>query len=161
MEEKNIPPDGTRAFKRIVVCGPPGAGKSRYVSERARYGDVVLDFDELFATVSRLPLYNKPRHLIPVVLAMRDAALQATWELYTGATGIVWVIALAPRAEQRTALARGGKVIVIECDVHECIRRIGLDERRVGTDGDAWFEIVSDWWNQYEKREGDEVVVLQ
>lgn len=37
---------------RFVICGPPGSGKTTWVRERARPGDLVWDFDDVAAVVA-------------------------------------------------------------------------------------------------------------
>lgn len=71
---------------RIVtlVAGPPCAGKSTYVAQHAKPGDLILDQDAIGATVMRRQLTH--------VAAMT--------------TGTAWVIRCSPGPQQRDALAR-------------------------------------------------------
>jgi len=56
----------------IVVVGPPGSGKSSYVRERVKFGEMVVDVDELFRALTLRPMWEKPPQLIGAVLAVRD-----------------------------------------------------------------------------------------
>jgi hypothetical protein len=58
-----------------IVCGPPGAGKSRYVLEHLHWGDLVLDIDTLFMALSGQVTYGKPVSLLKVVLRVRDTVI--------------------------------------------------------------------------------------
>lgn len=67
-----------------LVCGPPCAGKSTYVAQHAKPGDVILDQDVIGARTMRQGLAR--------VAAMTD--------------GTAWVIRCSPGPSQRDALAR-------------------------------------------------------
>lgn len=73
--------DATRdQFERWVICGPPGSGKTTYVRLRARPGDLVWDWDEVMAIMTRLPIQHRPPDLINAFLAMRDGLVQGIRE---------------------------------------------------------------------------------
>jgi hypothetical protein len=51
-----------------IVTGPPGAGKSHFVRERMRPGDLVIDFDLIYQALSGgLPMYERPESLRALV----------------------------------------------------------------------------------------------
>ena len=138
-----------------VVCGPPGAGKTTYVRERAVAGDLIVDVDTLFAALSGQPLYQKPPLLLPYVLAARDGALG---RLERGPAP-AWVITQGVTAAERETLrARfAAEVVVLETPAITCLERIALDERRAGQ-LDEWLPRVLRWWREYEPSEADTVV---
>lgn len=55
---------------RTVVCGPPGSGKSTYVNERRKPGDLVWDWDEVVRTMTGLPMHETPRDIVPLMDAI-------------------------------------------------------------------------------------------
>lgn len=67
-----------------LVCGPPCAGKSTYVSDRAQPGDLVLDQDVIGAKAMRAGLAH--------IAVMTD--------------GTAWIIRCSPGRQQRAALAQ-------------------------------------------------------
>ena len=60
------------AGERVVVTGPPGSGKTTWVQQRARPGDVVFDLDAIAQVVTQLPTYPRPLDATRALLAMRD-----------------------------------------------------------------------------------------
>lgn len=139
-----------------VVCGPPGAGKTTYVRERAMWGDLVVDVDTLWTALSGLPLYDKPDPLLPFVLACRDAI----YDRLSRANEVrqAWVITGGAKSQDRAAWRqRGAKVVVIETQAAVAIARIRRDETRAKRA--ALLErLVRDWWAEYRRDDGDEIV---
>ena len=150
---------GDHMTQVIIVCGPPGSGKTSYVAERCTWGDLIVDVDAILAAISGLPWYDKPTALLPVALDVRDY-------LYTlirrdiADVPRAWVITSEADAKKRGELAqrvRAESVVVLEVSPAECLRRISLDARRA----DAWQQwqpIVERWWTQYGRNAGDVVV---
>lgn len=64
---------------RYVVTGPPGAGKSSYVRERAQLDDLVWDFDVIVPAIAaqrtRVHQERLPRHILDAMRAMREGLL--------------------------------------------------------------------------------------
>lgn len=134
-----------------VICGPAGAGKTTWVRERARWGDVVVDMDALFAAATGLPWYEKPESLVKLVLEMQETMLR--WiERNPGRFANAWVITGGAKLAQRTRLAKrlDGKIVVMERPPDECLRRIAADERREGK-MELWRPVVYRWWAEYER----------
>ena len=139
-----------------VVCGPPGAGKTTHVRERAKWGDLVVDLDTLWTALSGRPLYDKPDPLLPFVLACRDAI----YDRLARANEVrqAWVITGGAKSPDRAAWRqRGAKVIVIETQATVCVARIRRDETR--SKRAALLErLVTDWWHDYRRDDGDEII---
>lgn len=140
---------GERARVTIVV-GPPGAGKTTLVRERARAGDLIVDVDALYHALGGLPWYDKPIGLLPYVLAARDAVLeqlQKPAHIYRA-----WVITASGDRAQLQALQErlDAAVIALEVSPSECMRRIMRDERRA-RQADQWEALVARWWREWER----------
>lgn len=131
----------------MLVVGPPGAGKSTLVRERMKYGDLVVDVDELFRALTLRPMWEHPPMAINAVLTVRDYVI----ENYEPA----WVISTNARRDYREGMRErfGAEVVVMATPADVCLARIEADER----EGD-WGERVARWWEEYEADERDEVV---
>lgn len=148
---------GAPTSRVVVLAGPPGAGKSTFVAEHFRHGDLLIDVDRLFVALSGLELYEKPGGLMPFVMEARDAVLRRLAR--PSAVSRSWVIAGAPTATERDRLARqlGAQVLVFETPAAECLRRIAADPRRAER-AELWAPVVTDWWTAYRTRAADAVI---
>lgn len=132
-----------------IVCGPPGSGKTTYVRERARPGDLIDDLDAIFAAISGLPWYHKPPELLPFAAEARDAILRRLER--PSCVERAWVITSGAKRQEREALAQRlkARVVVLTVPPEECLRRIRQDERRAHQ-ADQWETLVRRWWEEYE-----------
>lgn len=145
--------DGPFMATVTVVCGPPASGKTRYVQERARYADLIVDVDALYHAVSGLPWYDKPDALLPFVMEARDALVNRLRRQSDVLRA--WVIlGGAKRAERDQLRQRGAHIVVLETPLHECLRRISQDERRAERMV-HWQPIIERWWREYEPSNED------
>lgn len=133
-----------------IVAGPPGAGKTAYIEERAKWGDLVVDVDALYAALSMLPWYEKPDVLLPFVMEVRDAVLARLSR--PSQVRAAWVITSeADRGKlEKLSETLGGALVVLEVNALECVRRISQDERRADR-WEQWQEIVNAWWRKWEE----------
>jgi 5-methylcytosine-specific restriction protein A len=143
----------------MIVCGAPGSGKTTYVNQRKRWGDLVVDVDGLFVALSGgLDWYEKPAGLLPYVLDARDSVI-AHLARGDDDLGRAWIITSEADAVKRQALAQrlGASVVVLEVSASECLRRIATDARRADK-VEQWRSIVERWWSEYKPADGETVV---
>ena len=118
---------GGRVF---LVCGPPGAGKSTLVRERAAAADTVIDLDEIVAELAGKPIYQAGGSWLSRGIRERNrrlAALHAqppdrvAWVILTGSADHRdwWIQKLQPV-----------ETIVLRTPEHICSHRITSDPRR-------------------------------
>lgn len=136
-----------------VVVGPPGAGKSTYVRQAMKYGEMVVDVDELFRALTMRPMWEKPPQLISAVLTVRDYLIDSFEP--------AWVISSNATRDYREKMreAYGAEVIVLETPAAVCLERIAADGRPDA--GNMWEELVTRWWEAYEPDERDEIVTSE
>jgi hypothetical protein len=127
-----------------VVTGPPASGKTTWVREHAKPGDITIDYDDLVSAlapgVERDPL-AQPTHVAAVVGAARDAAIDQA------ATGHGYDTYLVHAMPDRRATNRyrkyGYHIVVCDPGYDECMRRAQLERTP------RQQAIVADW---YERR---------
>ena len=143
-----------------VVCGPPGSGKTSYVEERRKWGDLTVDLDAIYQAITGLPMYETPLALLPFVTAARDALVD---RLSRPAPEVkrAWVIQGGARQEDRERYqTRGASVVVLAVPEDECLRRISKDVRRSGGPDAGvgkvarWQPLVERWWREYSTKDG-------
>lgn len=125
----------------FVVTGPPAAGKTTWVRERARQGDIVVDYDALVAAltpVTKQP-FDAPMHLVDVAQAARNAAihvgLNKTWHAN------VYIIESRPSAQNRERYEQlGARFVDIDPGYEVCIARARAERHpRVQAVVDDWY----------------------
>jgi predicted kinase len=130
----------------ILVAGPPCSGKSTWAREHA--GDAaVLDFDEVYAEVTGLALYERAPAWDQRVRALFGARIE---QARRSADPVV-VVATAPRRWQRRRFG-ARRTVVLEVSAETCkVRSLGIRP-------DRWGAGIDQWWATYEPAPGDEVI---
>lgn len=128
----------------VLVYGPPAAGKTTYVRDHMRLGDIVWDQDAINAALTR-GSYDGPEYL-RLLLALRNRFLdtvQAGLDVDT-----VWVIACAPTEAERRELMTGihYEEVVIDTPLEVCLARL----KRQGRAQSA-FDYAAQWWRTYQR----------
>jgi hypothetical protein len=130
-----------------IVYGPPLSGKTSFVREQMRRGDLVVDLDRLYAAVTMLPEYDKPDNLFSNVIGVYNLLVDNI-KVRHGKWISAWVIGGLPDKYRREQLANDLGAELIFCDVGqaECLARLRLDEgRRLR----GWEKYVSDWFEKH------------
>lgn len=127
-----------------IVCGAPGSGKSRYVTEQAGPHDIVIDMDVIKAGLASTAIYSAEARWTGPALEERNRLLRS---LATATAPHAWFIVSAPEPAEQSWWQRqlGGTVHVMPTDEAECIRRINTDHRRIGH-RDRMVERCREWF---------------
>lgn len=109
----------------------------------------MVDVDGLYQAVTGgLPVYEKPDVLLPFVMEARDSLIERLAR--PSQVRHAWVILGGARRDDRERLSsRGARVIVLETEASDCIRRIAQDPRR-SEHWRLWEALVREWWARYE-----------
>jgi len=147
------------AVPLTIVCGPPAAGKSTFVAQRAAEGDLIIDLDQIIATLF-------PSHARTRVWEMRrDGLLERNGRLRKLSqpclAGHAWFTTGAATPAQRMHWAdtlRPVRMLVIPTPLQTCIDRINADPTRaVGAHEQA--SAVRRWWSDYVACDRDEIFI--
>ena len=100
---------------RFVICGVPNSGKSTYVRERARPGDLVWDLDHVASVIGYGGSWTPGRRLSwPVAkaaLVMRDALVEWLASVETLGDARVYLIITDPQVAKDCAEIIGAQVV--------------------------------------------------
>ena len=129
-----------------VVCGPPGSGKSYYVTQHASQRDLVLDLDVIAADLFKLPLYRATYEQMMVAMRYRNSMLSSLAGRDAGYVK-AWLIVTAGSPAKRAFWRDqyGAELVVMPTSKAECVERIKQDARRVGSDLTRSIDFVYRW----------------
>lgn len=142
----------------IIVCGPPGSGKTTYVYNNKEDNDLVIDLDEIKSKLSGLPLYQANDRWLKPSIDERNKLLKrlsTTYE-YNRAWFIVGAPSRIEREFWRNAL-KPEKVVVLETPERICIERIRNDKRREYVAAQQ-INAVRKWWAEYQRSKDDVII---
>lgn len=150
-----------------LVCGPPGSGKSTWVSTHSRPGDLVISFDliaERLFGVRRLGERHGFDAVCDVLRARNEMLGDLMRPAAKGRWPYAWLILLEPVAAHRQWWAdrlQPERIIVLEVDSAECRRRCETDAAAGDARTAQAVAEIDQWWSLYTPRRGDTLVVNQ
>lgn len=142
----------------IMVIGAPASGKSTFVENNRKRGDLVLDLDIIKSELSGKPLYSfHDKDVLEKALGMRNKVLESLQ--YAENTGqILWFIVGAPDRHDRQKwkdILHPSQTCVVLCTKEECLSRI--KSRQSETEREQIIA-VERWFATYEPM-GNETII--
>lgn len=131
-----------------IVCGPPGAGKSAYVRDHAKPGDLIICLDTILSNLSGQPEHQAPVQFLPRAIKIRNDMLRSL-AMPGNTHPAAWFIVGCPDPNERKRWAAmlGAQLILMDTQPEECARRIKHDPARVGQHR-PMIDNVLRWWRQ-------------
>ena len=113
-----------------VILGPPCSGKSTYVREHKKEGDIVVDFDRLAEALGNEKKHAAPSPIKEAAFVARGAVILEVCKKGYEA----WIIHTKPTEYQRKLYDEAGaEYIEMDTDMQTCLERCEADNRPEGT----------------------------
>ena len=120
-----------------VVMGAPCSGKSTYVREHAKPGDIVIDFDVMAQALgSPVPHDHSDAIRMVTIDARRTAIASAIQQHQAGAT--VWIVDINPDLRMAAYRRAGAQFVTMSADRAELHRRADAERP------DRWHELIDE-----------------
>jgi shikimate kinase len=141
-----------------LVAGPPCSGKTTWVDEHAGHDDIILDWDVVYAAVSRLPMYHRApewNHQLEMTFRAWESRIPKRHPHQAA-----WIIRAAPRSLHRRIYRHqlGATSVVLATPADVCLARLEADERRPAELKTTQRDAIRHWWREYEPSASDVVV---
>lgn len=142
---------GYKVRQVFVVYGPPLSGKTSYVDSVREDGDLIVDVDSLWESVSGCRRYVKPGRLTDIVVGrngLRDCLIDMV-KMRRGKWNNAYVIGGYPFAAERERLLTnlGAREVFIDTPKKECVERLLCCED--ARDKNEWMKYINDWFEKY------------
>lgn len=137
--------------KVYLVTGASCSGKTTFVREHLQEGDIVLDIDDIWQTLSGMPRYTKPNALKAVVFNTRQL-LKEQIAKGAGTWRNAYIIESLPLATDRKREAERYKahnceIVTMEASREECLNRLYTMPN--GRDIKAYEQYINDYFEDY------------
>lgn len=137
--------------KVYLITGASCSGKTTFVRERIQEGDIVLDIDDIWETLSKQPRYTKPAALKPIVFTMRKE-LKDLIAKGAGTWRNAYIIESLPYATDRKREAERYKahnveLITMDATREECLERLYREPN--GRNVKDYEDYINEYYDNY------------
>ena len=135
----------------FLVYGAPLSGKTSWVNDVRNDGDLIIDMDNIWQSISGCERYEKPNVLKSIAFGVRDYLIDCV-KYRRGKWLNAYVIGGYPLISERERLCKElrAREIFIDTPKEECLRRLAScdDGRNIA----EWTKYILDWFKRYSPR---------
>lgn len=138
----------TYTGKNLIVAGPPGAGKSTWVKERLKPGEMVFDWDDVkSALVGSGKTHTDAAEMLPLLTDVRDAVFEAIASHKN--PGKCYVITCKNDMEtlRKWQQYLDADLMVMDTPIEICKERVKEDTTR--EDKQRFYTLIDEWFKNW------------
>lgn len=110
-----------------VIVGAPCSGKSTYVRENAKSGDLIVDFDKIAEALGATKSHEAEGIVKEAAFAARESAINIA---FGNKDADSWIIHTSPSAEKMKLYEdAGAEIVTLDTDKETCLERARSDGR--------------------------------
>ena len=126
-----------------VVTGPPCSGKSTYVSEHAKAGEVRIDLDPIAQALGAEEPHGSTGDIRSAAIAARQGAIDRAIDESLSA----WIVHGNPSEQQMSLYKKvGAEIIEMDADLDTCLARAEADGRPA-----VDFALIREWFDEHDQ----------
>jgi len=129
----------------VVVCGPPGAGKTTHARDMAEPGDLLIDLDYLAIDVLGKHLWHCSPEERKGVIRVRNEMLAEFMRGHTKHTRCILIDTAGKFKRRKFWLDRGAEVVVMDTDKEMCRERVRGDTERPAAQNESRLAAIDRW----------------
>lgn len=133
----------------VVVTGPPCGGKSTYIKDRAKSGDVIIDMDKiaLALTTDDTASHSYSSEIRWIAMAARKAAIKEALFQFASRRGpTAWIIHTDPSPDERSQYRlRNAQIVEINPGKELCLLRV---KERPAINQPIAMKVINDYFQK-------------
>lgn len=138
--------------RNLIVTGPPGSGKTTWVKENKKDGEVVIDLDMVkCALLGNNEIHAQAEDIVPMLTVIRDAAYRAIAEKKTQERCYIITTQTDRAVLRQWQVYLDADLKVMDTEKEVCIQRIKEDTTR--PDKQLFYDLVNKWFKEWKEGE--------
>lgn len=145
----------TRAYtgKNLIVTGPPGSGKTTWVHEQMKPGEIVLDLDAIkCALAGNNDFHGQNVSIVPMLTVVRDAVYQAVAERKNPGKCYIITTETDLGKLRQWQVYLNAELKVMNTPLEICMERVRNDSTR--PEKQVFYDLIEAWFSSWKGGEG-------
>lgn len=134
--------------ENLIVTGPPGSGKTTWVRENIKQGEMVLDLDTIkCALLGNDKIHAQAEEIVPILTVVRDAVYRGVAEKKNPGKCYIITTETDRSKLKQWQIYLNASLKVMETSKETCIERVKNDSTR--PDKEVFYRLINEWFDNW------------
>ncbi len=139
--------------KNLIITGAPGSGKTTWVHENMKPGEMVLDLDAIkCALLGNDEFHGQAEGIVPMLTVVRDAVYKALAERKNSSKCYVITTETDIAVLRQWQVYLNAELKVMDTSKEVCMERVKNDKTR--PDKERFYSLIDKWFENWKGGEG-------